>query len=706
MDAEKLIEKKLSIKSGQAKAVIELLREGNTVPFIARYRKEMTGGLSDEEIEKIEEWAKRWQAIEDRRKTILKSLDEQEIKDAGLRKQIAAAETMVDLEDLYAPFKPKRKTKASVAKEKGLEGLAALILGQKASEKRSAVTAFAQKVSGGEEEAIAGAKDIIAEKISDEPKLKAKMRDLMTAQGGGSCKKKRGAEDEKGTYADYYDFAIPIQKMKPHQILAIHRAEDEKVLAFSVNLPLEEWRKVILQVFPVNAKSAFYLEMLDAIEEAGDKYLLPSLEREIKASLFEQAEDHAIEVFSRNLENLLLTSPLKDETILAIDPGYRNGCKLAVIDRTGKVLDTGVIYPHEPQKDVVGAARALSEMIREFKVRVIAVGNGTASKETETFLINLLKIFPDTKYTVVNEAGASVYSASPLARKEFPDMDVNLRSAVSIARRLQDPLAEMVKIDPKSIGVGMYQHDVDQKKLSEALEKVVVRVVNRVGVDVNTASPALLTFVAGIGEKLANNIMSYREANGPFKNRKELKKVAGMGERSFEQSAGFLRVYGGSEPLDTTAIHPESYKAAKEILKLAKIKLEMSPTEKEKGVARMKREFPAKELASLLGVGQPTVEMILSEIVHPGSDPRAGRSKVQLRSKLMDMADLKPGMELTGTVRNVTDFGLFVDIGVKQDALLHKSKLAEGTTPKVGDVIPVVVENVDTDRGRIGIRLG
>jgi uncharacterized protein len=705
MNLEQSISKKLAIKEEQVKAAVTLIDDGNTIPFIARYRKEVTGGLLDEQLEQILEWTARLRVLEERREAIFKSLKEQEIKDTHLLAEVRDAETMTELEDLYTPYRPKRKTRASVAKEKGLEGLAKALLEQSPAIKRDLIKSFFNAQVQDEGEAIAGAKDIAAEVISDTLRVRSQVRSTLMSKGGVESTRVKDAPDENGTYTNYYEFRADISKIRPHQLLAIHRAEQEKVLRYKLALPVEDWKRVVLQTIRPNPKSVFYLELLDAIEDAGERLLMPALEREIKSTLLEQAEDHAIEVFTKNLRNLLLQPPLKGNVVLGLDPGFRTGCKIAVTDPTGRVLAVETIYPHEPRKDLVGAYRRLTDLIKQHGVRLISLGNGTASKESEKLVAEVIKQFSDVKYIVTNEAGASVYSASALARKEFPNLDVSLRSAVSIARRVQDPLAELVKIDPKSIGVGMYQHDVDQKKLSAALNRVVSGVVNEVGVDLNTASPALLAYVSGIGPKLSESIVAYREAKGAFKNRRELKKVSGMGEKAFEQCAGFLRIFGGSEPLDTTSIHPESYQAAREIIKMVKVSLDMPEKDRMRAVEVFKNAANLVELAGLLNSDSPTIELIFSQVVQPDDDPRRNSPRPLMRSDILTMEDLKTGMSVTGTVRNVTDFGLFIDIGLKNDALLHRSKLLPGEALKVGDVIKVRIDMIDLDRGRVGLRL-
>jgi uncharacterized protein len=705
MDVIKRIAGQMHLPETNVSETVRLMDDGNTLPFIARYRKEVTGGMTDEQIEQMAELASRFRALEDRRGAILKSLGEQGVSDARVLAEFEKVDTLTGLEDLYAPYRPKRKTRASIAKARGLDGLAQLLINQPAQKAEDAARPFVQGEVASLEEALAGAKDIVAEVISDTPRVRSQTRELLAKRSLVRATQIKGAEDARGTYLDYYDFSQAVDKVRPHQLLAIRRAVDDKVVRFKLELDPEEWKRAMLLAFRPDPKSGLYLELLEAIEDAGARLLIPSLEREVKSTLLEQADEHAIAVFSKNLRNLLLQPPLKDRVVMGIDPGYRTGCKVAVVDPTGKVLATGTIYPHEPQKEMAQAFEALSRLIDQFQVTLVSIGNGTASRESEQLAAEVIKKHLQVRYIITSEAGASVYSASPLARKELPALDVSLRGAVSIARRVQDPLAELVKIDPKSIGVGMYQHDVDQKKLAEALSKIVSAVVNEVGVDANTASPALLAYVAGIGPKLAEAVVAYRETNGAFKNRREVKKVAGMGERAFEQSAGFLRVYGGNEPLDATSIHPESYPAAREFLKLAKLRLTDPAAEKEAGVERLKKELGIQGLAELLGIGTPTLNQILSQIIQPDDDPRRHSPRPVLRANVLTLEALKPQMALTGTVRNVTDFGAFVDIGLKSDALLHRSKWARGVELKVGDVIQVVVETVDPQRQRVGLAL-
>jgi uncharacterized protein len=706
MDIIKAIAQKTSIKLEQIESAVELLDQGNTVPFIARYRKEATGGLLDEQLELILDQLGKYRLLEDRRKTILNSLQEQGITDPKVIAEINKADSMTVLEDLYAPYRPKRKTRASIAREKGLEGLANLILQQPVDLVGDITKPYITPEVPTAEEAMNGARDIVAEIISETPKVRTFTREAFLKKGSIESSKAKNARDDRRIYETYYEFSAEVGKIRPHQLLAIRRGEGEKVLTFKISIPDVEWMRIATQAFKPNPKSNLYQDLLQAIDDAGSRLLLPSIERDIKSSLLEQADAQAINVFSVNLKNLLLQPPLKGHVIMGIDPGYRTGCKVAVIDQTGKVLATGTIYPHEPQKDVDGTLATLATLIEKFDVTLISIGNGTASKETEQVVAGLLKDYPGVKYIITNEAGASVYSASLLARKELPNLDVSLRGAVSIARRIQDPLAELVKIDPKSIGVGMYQHDVNQKNLSEMLERVVSGVVNQVGVDLNTSSPALLAYIAGINAKVAQSIVAQREANGFFKGRKELKKVSGLGEKAFEQCAGFLRIYGGDDQLDSTSVHPESYQAAREILNMAKIKISDPANLKIEALNKIEKQFSIDDLSQLLGVGDQTIEDIIHQIIQPDSDPRNNMPKPLLRSDILSLEDLKVGMSFDGTVRNVTDFGAFIDIGIKNDVLLHRSKYRPDLRLKVGDIIKVVIETIDLDRQRVGVAFG
>lgn len=715
MDYAARIATEVNVRQLQVAAVIELLEDGNTLPFIARYRKEATGSLDEDQIRRIQELLNRLKALDERRATILKTIAEQGKLTPELEKEIEAADTMTRLEDLYLPYKPKRKTRASIAREKGLQGLADLILQQERTNKSLDQLAepFLSDQVPGVEEAWQGARDIIAESISDDAEIRRIVREKALQWGSLSTEKIEGADDERRVYEVYYAFDYRIDRLRPHQVLAINRGEAEKVLRVHVNIPERDWRNAITSRFRLDSRSPMKEQLLMAMEDAAERLLLPAIERDVRRVLTEKAEEHAIQVFASNLRALLSQPPLSDYTVLGIDPGYRTGCKVAVIDPTGKVLETGTIYPHEPQKKKEEALLTLASMVRKHRVNLITIGNGTASRETEAVVAELIEAFrkaptgvnPGTlNYLIVNEAGASVYSASGLAREELPGLDVSLRGAVSIARRAQDPLAELVKIEPKSIGIGLYQHDVDQKNLSNALDGVVESVVNSVGVDINTASPALLTHVAGIGPALAVQIVAYRNEIGAFRKREQLKKIPRLGPKAFEQAAGFLRIRNGEEPLDASAIHPESYAAARKLLKLAGVDMRSPASERQMALENLLKRKSLPELAKELGVGVPTLEDIYEQILRPGRDPRLDLPAPILRSDVLKMEDLVQGMRLKGTVRNVVDFGAFVDIGVKQDGLIHRTQLPPGTVLHVGDVIDIEVMKVEIDRGRIGLK--
>jgi len=695
----------LNIRSEQVSATIELLDGGNTLPFIARYRKEVTGGLDEEQIRQLSERLQKLRALEERRETVLNSIQEQGKLTPDLRKQLLAADSLTSLEDLYQPYKPKRRTRASVARERGLQPLADMILAQAHVEGslEQLAAPFLKEEVPTSEDAWAGARDIVAETISDHPEVRRMTREKALQWGTQRCEKIESAEDARGTYRLYYDFEYRVDKIRPHQVLAINRGEAEKILRVKVAVPERDWRTAVGANFRVSPRSPLAGQFQSAIDDAADRLLLPAIERDVRRELTEKSEKHAINVFAANLRALLNQPPLAGHTVLGIDPGFRTGSKVAVVDPTGKVLATTTIYPHEPQNRREEALEALAKLVDRFAVSLITIGNGTASRETEQLVADLTRSVKSVKYLIVNEAGASVYSASPLARAEFPEMDVSLRGAVSIARRAQDPLAELVKIDPKSIGVGMYQHDVDQKLLAETLTGVVESVVNNVGVDVNTASAALLTYISGIGPKLAERIVAYRDENGPFPNRTALRNVPGLGPKAFEQSAGFLRIRDGLNPLDTSAIHPESYSAAKAVLKRAGLQLQTPPEARKEALNQLKESCELEDLAGELNTGLPTLLDIFEQLVRPGRDPRLDLPAPILRSDVLSMDDLVTGMRLKGTVRNVVDFGAFVDIGVKQDGLLHRSQIPRGTLLKVGDVITVEIQKIEPERGRIGL---
>ena len=698
------IASQLNVKPSQVTAAIQLLDEGNTVPFIARYRKEMTGSLDDEQIRIIADELTRLRALDDRRQAILAAIEEQGKLTDELRQSIHAAPSMTALEDLYAPYKKKRRTRASVAREKGLEPLADLIIAQppQGSPEKIAEKFLSDQVPS-VSEALQGARDIVAERISEHADVRAAVREKALKFSRIRVEKVKDAVDEKAVYQSYYAFECRVDRLLPHQTLALARGEKEGILRVHVDVPERDWLDAIQAEFEQDLLSPFADQLALAIQDSAERLLLPAIERDVRREKGEQADSHAIQVFASNLRALLSQPPLARHVILGIDPGFRTGCKVAVVDPTGKLLDTGTIYPHEPKNDWKGALGTLQEMIHRHHVTLISIGNGTASRETEKLVAELTRNAPQTKYLIVNEAGASVYSASALARQEFPELDVTLRGAVSIARRAQDPLAELVKIDPKSIGVGLYQHDVDQTALAHALDGVVESVVNRVGVDLNTASPALLTHVAGIGPRLAENLVAYRDANGPFRSRAALRHVTGLGPKAFEQAAGFMRIQGGKEPLDASAIHPESYKIAEAVLALAGLSPASSLEERKSALGALTTETSLERLAEQLKCGVPTLKDILEQLVRPGRDPRTDAPLPILRSDVLKAEDLVTGMQLKGTVRNVVDFGAFVDIGVKQDGLLHRTQIPMGTVLKVGDVIDVEILKIESERGRIGL---
>lgn len=702
-----LIAKQLGVRKEQAAAAIQLLDEGNTVPFISRYRKEMTGTLDEEQVRQVEIQLERLRALEDRRATILTSIEEQGKMTPELLLKIQAAESLTILEDLYQPYKPKRRTRASISREKGLQGLADLIL-QQARTRESAemrASAYINEQVPSIEEALAGARDIAAETISDHPEVRRLTREKAMQYGAFRSAKIDGADDPKRVFELYYEFDFRVDRVRPHQILAINRGEEEKVLRVKVEVNERDWQEAVFMIFRPDKRSPFFDQLMQAAVDGAERLLLPAIERDVRRNLTEKADTHAISVFAANLRALLSQPPLAGRVVLGIDPGFRSGSKVAVMDPTGKVLDTVTIYPHEPQRRWDDALKILQSLVTKHKVTLVTIGNGTASRETEQLVVQLIKITGgDLHYLITNEAGASVYSASPLARAELPDLDVSMRGAVSIGRRVQDPLAELVKIDPKSIGIGLYQHDVDQGELARSLNSVVESVVNQVGVDVNTASPALLTYVSGIGQKLAERIVTYRDDNGPFKNREQIKKVSGLGPKAFEQSAGFLRIRGGTNPLDSSAIHPESYTIADDVLKRAGVSASTPPDQRQAALARLRKEIPVQKLSDELGAGVPTLEDIFEQLARPGRDPRQDMPLPILRSDVLKMDDLVSGMRLKGTVRNVVDFGAFVDIGVKQDGLLHRSQVPPGESLQVGEVIDVEILKVEPERGRISLK--
>ncbi|MEM8529377.1 MAG: Tex family protein [Chloroflexota bacterium] len=694
-----------NIQPEKVASTITLLDDGNTLPFIARYRKEQTGGLDEEQIRQISTTLENLRALDERRETIIASITEQGKLTIELHQQLLAAETRTALEDLYQPYKPKRRTRASIAREKELQPLADLILEQPHT--RQSLEQLAEEFVSEEvpslDEAFAGARDIVAETISDHPEVRRITREKALQWAVLNSDKSDKAEDPRSVYQTYYEFEGLVNRLRPHQILALNRGESENVLRINITVQERDWRGAIATIFRASPRSPLAEQIELAITDSAERLLLPAIERDVRRTLTETAEEHAIDVFASNLRALLNQPPLAGNTVMGIDPGFRTGCKVVVVDATGKVLATTTIYPHEPQKRRNDSLQTLTNLIARHQVTLIAIGNGTASRETEQLVAELTRKLSSVHYLIVNEAGASVYSASPLARAELPEMDVSMRGAVSIARRVQDPLAELVKIDPQSIGVGLYQHDVDQPRLTNALASVVESVVNNVGVDVNTASPALLTHVAGIGPKLSERIVAYRDEHGPFPNRKALKKVSGLGPKAFEQSAGFLRIREGDTPLDSSAIHPESYAVAEKVLSHAKITLQMSTDERQASLHTFQQNHLIDTLATTLGTGVPTLTDIFEQLIRPGRDPREDLPTPILRSDILSLEDLQPGLRLNGTVRNVVDFGAFVDIGVKQDGLLHRSQMPRGTVVNVGDVIEIEIIKVEAERGRIAL---
>ena len=712
MDISAKLAEELNIKKSQAEATIKLIDEGNTIPFIARYRKEVTGALNDEILRNLYERLTYLRNLEDKKQSVLGSIEEQGKLTEELKARIEAAETLVVLEDLYRPYKQKRKTRASVAKEKGLEPLAAYILEQNAAApltETAQAYVDAEKGVADAKEAIDGAKDIIAEQISDEADYRIYIRNLTFEEG----KIVSTAKDEKeqSVYENYYAYEEPIKKVVGHRILALNRGEKEKMLIVKIEAPTDRILRYLEKQVITAGNPVTTPVLTEVIADAYTRLIAPAIEREIRNELTEKAEDGAITVFGKNLEQLLMQPPIAGRVVLGWDPAFRTGCKLAVVDETGKVLDTTVIFPTEPQNKVKESKEILKKLIKKYHVSLISVGNGTASRESEQVIAELLKEL-DTKveYVIVNEAGASVYSASKLATEEFPQFDVGQRSAASIARRLQDPLAELVKIDPKSIGVGQYQHDMNQKKLSETLTGVVEDCVNKVGVDLNTASAPLLSYISGISKVVAKNIVDYRETNGRFTNRKQLLKVAKLGPKAFEQCAGFMRITGGDNPLDATSVHPESYEAAAKLLKV--MGYDINQISSGELIGLKSRIENMSKLADELGIGTMTLEDIVKELEKPGRDPRDEMPKPILRKDVLDMKDLTPGMILKGTVRNVIDFGAFVDIGVHQDGLVHISQMSAERRVEhpldivsVGDIVDVRVIDVDTNKGRISLSM-
>ncbi len=710
MDLIKTLAQELAIKPSQAESAVALIDQGNTIPFIARYRKEATGSLDDNVLRDLYDRLTYLRNLEKRREEVRSAIEEQGKLTGELAAALTKAKTLAEIEDIYRPYKQKRKTRASVARERGLEPLADAILAQnKGDQPLELAQAYVNPELGVETaaDALAGALDIIAEGISDNAGLRGSLRALFFAEGRVRTV---AAAEEVGVYGMYADFEEPVARIAPHRVLAVSRGAKEKLLKLSIALEAERALGQILAAVQRN-DSPCGQAVAAAAADAYKRLIFPSLENEVLASLFEAASEQAIKVFALNLGNLLMQPPVKDRVVLGLDPAYRTGCKIAVVDATGRVLDTTVIYPTPPQSKVEEAKNKLTALIQKHRVTVISIGNGTASRESEQFVADLIReLGMPLSYMVVSEAGASVYSASKLAAQEFPEYDVSLRSAVSIARRLQDPLAELVKIDPKAIGIGQYQHDMPPARLDQALGGVVENCVNSVGIDLNTASFSLLEHVAGISPTIAKNIVTYREENGAFKSRKELLKVGKLGPKTAQQCSGFLRIYGG-DILDATAVHPESYEAAKRLLELCGYSLADVAAGNIGQLPRRAADIGFAELARQTGVGEPTLRDIIDELQKPGRDPRDQLPPPVLRTDVMDLKDLKPEMVLTGTVRNVTDFGAFVDIGVHEDGLVHISRLADryvkhpSQVVKVGDIVRVRVLEVDSKRGRISLSM-
>lgn len=707
------LKNEFNLREFQVKNTIELIDGGNTIPFIARYRKEATGELSDEVLRDFYDRLIYLRKREERKEEIIRLIDEQGKLTDELKTQIEKAETMTEVEDLYRPYKQKKRTRATIAKEKGLEPLAIIIKEQKnhSGDKLEIASQFVNEENGvsSSEDAINGALDIIAEEISDNADFRKEIRKMTLDKG--MLVSTASKPEEKTVYEMYYDFSEPLSKIPSHRVLAINRGENEGVLKAKIDIEPEEIIS-FLESNVITGDSIFKDELKNCIMDSYKRLISPSIENEIRNDLTENADEKAIRVFGVNIKNLLLQAPLKNMTVMGFDPAYRTGCKIAVIDETGKLLATTTVYPTMPQNDVEGAKKTLKELIKKHNVNMIAIGNGTASRESEQFVADMLKeIKEEVYYTIVSEAGASVYSASKLATEEYPDINVSLRGAISIARRLQDPLAELVKIDPKSIGVGQYQHDVNQKRLDEALTGVVEDAVNKVGVNLNTATPSLLKYISGISKTIAGNIVKYREETGKFKSRKELLKVSKLGPAAFTQCSGFLRIPGGANPLDNTSVHPESYEVAEKILEKMGYDLKSFASVDRNELAIKLNTLNVNDIANELNVGVPTVTDIIKELQKPGRDPREDMPKPILRSDVLKIDDLKEGMVLKGTVRNVIDFGAFVDIGIKNDGLVHISEMSENYVKNpmdvvsVGDIVNVRVIKIDLEKGKVGLSM-
>lgn len=714
MNINEKIAQELNIKTSQVENTIKLIDDGNTIPFIARYRKEVTGNLSDETLREFDERLKYLRNLESRKEEIIRLIDEQGKLTDELKQAIEKAEILSELEDIYRPYKQKKRTRATIAKEKGLEPLSNIIYLQ--SDKRDIneiAKEFIDPEKGVEtiEDALNGAKDIIAETVADNAEYRKKMKKLCNKEAVVTIK--AANEDEKSPYEMYYNFNETLRTLPSHRILAINRGEKENYLKVKVEKPDDKVIGFIENDIIKDKNSQFGKLLEESIEDGYKRLIEPSVDREIKSELFEKAEEKAIKVFGKNAKQLLLQAPIKNITVLGFDPAYRTGCKLAVIDKNGKLLDTATVYPTEPQNDVAGATKVINDFIEKYDINMIAIGNGTASRESEMFVSDLIsKNKKEIYYAIVSEAGASVYSASKLATEEYPDINVSLRGAISIARRLQDPLAELVKIEPKAIGVGQYQHDVNQKKLTESLTGVVEDAVNSVGVDVNTATPSLLSYVSGINKQVAKNIVEYRDTNGSLKQRKELLKVPKLGKAAFEQCAGFIRIYDGKNPLEITGVHPESYDKAEELL--TEMGYSVDDLVKSENLAELREKLKkvnVKEMAKELDIGELTLQDIINELSKPGRDPRENMPKQILRSDVLKFEDLKENMVLKGTVRNVTDFGAFVDIGVKHDGLVHISQLSNNFVKNpsdvvaVGDIVDVKVIGIDAEKQKVSLSM-
>ena len=728
MDIQRIIAQELNIKVSQVDATIKLIDEGNTIPFIARYRKEVTGGLSDETLRDLGERLNYLRNLEARKTEVTNSIEEQGKMTDEIKEAISIAKTLAEVEDIYRPYKQKKRTRATIAKEKGLEPLANIIYEQKETRPieeiaKEFITSTVDNVETDPKndkkvvdisDAISGALDIIAENISDNADYRKNIKRICYREG--VIETKASKPEEKSSYEMYYDFSESINRLPSHRILAINRGEKEEFLKVKIDKPED---KIInfMEKDIIKGQTQFTTYLQETILDSWKRLIEPSIDREIRSDLTEKAEEKAIKVFGKNAKQLLLGAPIKNLTVIGFDPAYRTGCKIAVIDETGKVLTTTTIYPTEPQNDVEKASKELLDLIKKYDVNMFAIGNGTASRESEIFVADVIKqakekLGKEVHYAIVSEAGASVYSASKLATEEYPDINVSLRGAISIARRLQDPLAELVKIDPKSIGVGQYQHDVDQKKLSESLTGVVEDAVNKVGVDVNTATPSLLSYVSGINKTVANNIVKYRDENGKIKERKELLKVSKLGKTAFEQCAGFIRIFDGKNPLETTAVHPESYDIAEKLLALIGYKKEdLTNKETLKEIKTKLESLNIKETSAKLEVGEMTLKDIISELSKPGRDPREEMPKPVLREDVLKFEDLQENQILTGTVRNVTDFGAFVDVGVKHDGLVHISEMSNGFVKNpsdvvsVGDIVKVKVIGIDKERQKVKLSM-